>query len=287
VGEERALARASYTLDWALVGSGRSDEAEHSARALAIYRKLREPEYESIVLNNLGMFAYFDGLWDDAVRLYRRAGEASTRAGRVGDAAYTDCNIGEIRSDKGRYDEAAQYLERARRLWAATGDGQSVAYTNLLLGRLALRRGQLDDARPLLEGARDELRRFRLDGYASFATVLVAEAEAYAGDPERALELLGEDSGGTSSQASVHRIRAVALARLDRTDAALDELEASVRAARDARDDHDLAATIDVLDQLGVAELPLLRERDEVLARLQIRRLPTPVLRHRPVVVAV
>ena len=281
VGEEHALARASYTLDWALMGSGRRDEAVHSARALAIYRTLAEPEYESIVLNNLGMFAYFDGLWEDAVRLYQQAGEASMRAGRAGDVAYTDCNIGEIRSDQGLYEEAAGCLERARRLWTATGDAQSVAYANLLLGRLALRRGDHQGARLLLEGARDELHRFRLDGYAAFACDLIAEAEAFAGDPARALELIGD--GTASSEAGVRRIRAVALARLDRYGAALDELEASLSAARAAGSDHDLAATIDVLDLLGAADISLRRERDQVLASLRIRRLPTPALGRRAV----
>ena len=70
VGEQQALARACYTLDWALVGLGRPDEAMHSARALEIYTALGDPEHESVVLNNLGMFAYYDGLWEDAVALY-------------------------------------------------------------------------------------------------------------------------------------------------------------------------------------------------------------------------
>ena len=106
VGEEQALARACYTLDWALVGLGRGQEAIHSARALDIYRRLGDPEHESVVLNNLGMFAYYDGLWEDAVALYERAGEAARRAGRPADVAFTDCNIGEIRSDQGAYAEA-------------------------------------------------------------------------------------------------------------------------------------------------------------------------------------
>ena len=33
-----------------------------------------------MVLNNLGMFAYFDGRWEDAVALYRRS--SGERPGR-------------------------------------------------------------------------------------------------------------------------------------------------------------------------------------------------------------
>ena len=91
VGERRALARACYGLDWALRESGRPEEAEHSLRALEIYEELGDPEHESTVLNNLGMFAYFDGHWEDAVRLYSRSRESSERAGTPANVARTDC----------------------------------------------------------------------------------------------------------------------------------------------------------------------------------------------------
>ena len=65
------------------------------------------------MLNNLGGFAYWDGRWDEAVELYRRAGECAERAGRPADAAFTDCNVGEILSDQGHLDEAEAHL-RAR-----------------------------------------------------------------------------------------------------------------------------------------------------------------------------
>jgi tetratricopeptide (TPR) repeat protein len=95
VGELRALAHASYSLDWALVESGRRREATHSWRALHIYEQLGDPEHESIVLSNLGMFAYFDGGWDEAVMMYRRSRESGERAGTPAEVANTDCNIGE------------------------------------------------------------------------------------------------------------------------------------------------------------------------------------------------
>ena len=82
VGELRALAHACYILDWALVESGRSDEATNSWRALEIYRQLEDPEHEHIVLNNLGGLAYWDGRWAEAVDLYQQASEAGGRAGR-------------------------------------------------------------------------------------------------------------------------------------------------------------------------------------------------------------
>ncbi len=76
-GELRALAHACYGLDWALWSSD-VRKATYSARALEIYEQLGDPEREAAVLNNMGMFAYYDGRWDDAVALYREAGRAAS-----------------------------------------------------------------------------------------------------------------------------------------------------------------------------------------------------------------
>jgi tetratricopeptide (TPR) repeat protein len=282
VGEEQALARACYTLDWALVGLGRPEEAVHSARALDIYKALGDPEHESVVLNNLGMFAYYDGLWEDAVALYRRAGEASDRAGRPGDVAFTDCNIGEIRSDQGAYDEAEEHLERARRIWSATGDRPSVAYASLLLARVHARRGHYEAAIPTMREAMEDLRRYRLPAYATFAETLIAETEAFIGDPEAALALVSERLSETPASApTLGRIRGVALARMGRLHAACEQLQAALSAARLQSADYDAAVAIDALEALGQADVRLLAEREEILQRLRVTRLPKPALRVR------
>ena len=52
----------------------------------------------------------------------------------------------------------------------------------------------------------------------------------------------------------------------------------SLATAREARADYEVAATIDVLDSLGVARDDMLRDRDEIVERLKIERLPVPVL---------
>jgi class 3 adenylate cyclase/tetratricopeptide (TPR) repeat protein len=279
VGELEALARACYTLDWALVELGRPDEATYSWRALEIYERLGDPEHESTVLNNLGMFAYFQGRWDEAVDLYRKAGACSERAGKPGDVAYTDCNIGEILSDQGHLDEAVVYLERARRTWTATGDPQSVAFVNVLLGRLALRRGGYQEALPLLEGATAALRRFRVDAYADFAQALITEAEAFAGDPSHALASARQGMQSADRYLPLlQRLCGIALARLGSPVEAELELRSALAAARDRAAEYDIAATVDALDALGRAPAGLVRERDEILGRLKVQQLPTPSL---------
>ena len=85
------------------------------------------------MLNNLGMFAYFDGRWDDAVDALSPRGNAAQRAGTPADVAFTDGNVGEILSDQGHLDDAEEHLQRARRVWSATGERHAVAFVDVLL----------------------------------------------------------------------------------------------------------------------------------------------------------
>jgi class 3 adenylate cyclase/tetratricopeptide (TPR) repeat protein len=279
VEELSALAHACYVLDWVVVESGRPDEAVYSPRALEIYERLGDPAHEAITLNNLGMFAYWEGRWDDAIDLYRRAGACGERAGRPADAAFTDCNVGEILSDQGHLDEAEAHLRQARRVWSGTGEQQAVAFVDVLLARLAVRRGQSREGAAMLEAAEAELRRLGIDAYAEFAHTLIAEAEAFGGDPFRALEMASQAlQANDRERPLLTRMGGIALARLGQTSAALRELRHSLETARARSGEYDIASTIDVMDALGGADPDLLRERDEILARLQIERLPTPVL---------
>ena len=147
-GEDAALAQACHILDWALFDSGRAAEATHSARALEIYERLGDLDRQAAVLNNLGGFAYHEGRWDEAVELYRRAAEASARAGDVANAAFGDCNVGEVLADQGHLAQAEQRLRRALRVWRGSSYDWGAAFATGLLGRTADPRG------PLRRGAR-------------------------------------------------------------------------------------------------------------------------------------
>jgi tetratricopeptide (TPR) repeat protein len=273
VGELSALAHACYVLDWALVESGRATEATNSWRALEIYEQLGDLAHQYSVFNNLGMFAYWEGRWDDAIELYRRAGACGERAGRPTDGAFRDCNIGEILSDQGHLDDAQEYLQQARRVWRSTGE-QGAVFVDVLLGRLAVRRGNYTEGVSILEAAEAELRRLGIDAYAEFAHVLIAEA-----DPFRALEMARQAlKANDRERPLLTRVGGIALARLGQRAAAVRELNHSLQTARDRQADYDIAAIIDVMDAVDGAVPDLLRERDEILARLKIQRLPTPAL---------
>ena len=161
VGELRALAHACYILDWALVESGRSDEATNSWRALEIYRQLEDPEHEHIVLNNLGGLAYWDGRWAEAVDLYQQAGEASERAGMAGLVAFVDNNIGEILSTKVTWTKPSHTCCAHGASASATRDRQN--WRSLTCCWAGSRCAAVATATglPMLEAAVDELRRMR------------------------------------------------------------------------------------------------------------------------------
>jgi class 3 adenylate cyclase/tetratricopeptide (TPR) repeat protein len=282
IGERRAFAFACYVLDWVLVESGRAADAVFSASALEIYRRLGDREHESTVLNNLGMFAHLDGRWEEAVALYREAAQCSEQAGRPGDAAYTDCNVGEILSDQGRYAPARRHLTHARRVWSATADRHGIAVADALLGRLALRDGRAEEALSTLEHAVEEMRALGMNEI-RFAEAFLAEAHAIAGDARRALALAEAGLPDAARHTSLLlRVAGIADARLGRPAAARSALNASLVEARSQRADYEIAATIDVMDQLGAASAELRDERDAILRHLDIVALvpvagPAPV----------
>ena len=277
IGELRAEARACYTLDWALVELGRAAEAVYSQRALEIYRELGDLEEESAVLNNLGMFAYYRGDWDDAVDLYRRQAECSVRSGNPANVAYTDCNVGEILSDQGHFEDARDHLERVRRVWSSTGDDQGVVFVAVLLGRLAVRTGRYTEGLTILEEAETRLRDFQLDGLAEFAAAVLVEAEALGGDPTRALTTATRRLESDERYVPMlRRAQGLAYLRLGLVHEARRELEASVDAARDRASDYDVAAGLDGLELVCGHDPARTRELDEIRRRLDIVAMPRP-----------
>ncbi|MDQ6804906.1 MAG: tetratricopeptide repeat protein, partial [Actinomycetota bacterium] len=287
-GELRALAHACYVLDHSLVQSGRPEEAIYSPRALEIYRRLGDPEQESRVLNNLGVFAHFEGHWDEAIDLYRQAAACSVRAGNAADAAYTDCNIGEILSDQGHLVEAAEHLRRAIRIWRSTGDEQGVAWVKLLLGRLEVRAARHADGVALLEQAWSELARMRLDADANLAQGLRAEAEVFGGETARALEITdGLLASPYRTTPLVRRVRGFAYQRLGRAGPAELEFTASLAAARELRSGYDIAAALDALEALGPSDPARALELAAMLERARIVNVPSPPAVSQPLLSAV
>jgi tetratricopeptide (TPR) repeat protein len=270
-GDDLVLARAASILDWALVEQGRGAEAVHSELALEVYVREGDPEREAMVLNNLGMFRYWEGRWAEAVELYERAAEASERAGDAWSAAYGDCNVGEVLSDQGRLEEAEERLRRARRVWSGTEDDQGVAFTSLLLGRLAARAGREEDARELLEGVAETFRRLGIPGDAALADAYLAEARLLAGAGAEALALADralEDPA--APRATLLRVRGAALALLGREGEARAALDDALEEARAGEEAFETALVLDAMLAAGCAPADAAGERDALFDGLGV-----------------
>jgi class 3 adenylate cyclase/tetratricopeptide (TPR) repeat protein len=280
-GELRALARCYYVLDWSLLELGRLREPANSLRALEIYRELGDLNQEAMVLNNLGTFAYFRGEWDEAVRLYQDSGASSQKAGNATDPGIVDMNVGEILSDQGRLEEAAPLLTRALRILMATGDFHSAAFVDVLLGRLSMREGRHGEGLDLIHRGVDGLARLGVESYTGWSMLILAEAQLFSGDLAGADEvLLISDRLGDPYVPLLHRLRGVLRAGLGDHAGALEELHASLAAARARDAQYEIASTLAALRSVGVQVPGGEEECRAIEARLGIERLivPAPVL---------
>ena len=284
-GEREALAHASYILDWALVLEGRAAGYENSDKALAIYRDLRDPAGQAVVLNNLGAFKYFDGDWDEAVVLYREGRDARERTGDPVNAAYGTCNIGEILADQGRLEEAEPMFQDARRVWRAAGDSAGVAFAESLLGRLASRAGRADLAMELFDRARATFVKVGSQTDTIEIDARVAECLVFQGRAEEALERVSaalidaEALEGVSVQTPLlQRIRGYALMQMERREEAAEAFEASLAVAKAREAPYDVALTLRAMAQLARAQgtdaSTTERRSDELLVELGVVAVP-------------
>ena len=146
-------------------------------------------------------------------------------------------------------------------------------------GYVTVRRGRYRDGLAMLEEAMSDLRGVGMDAYAELAQSWIAEAEAFGGDPFRALDVASQELSANDRQRPLlTRMGAIALARLGQKEAAMRELRHSLETARARSSEYDIAATIDVMAAVAPPDADLVRERDEILERLKIKQLPLPAL---------
>lgn len=285
--EPSALAAACSVLDWALQESGRIAEATHSQRALRIRRRLGDVAGEAVVLNNLGVSAYFQGRWSEAVDLYTAAADASRRAGDELNVELGNLNIAELRSDQGRPGEAETILRSALPVWRAGGCELFLALAFRQLGRAAARDGRDEEAMRLLGDALAQIRDLHLEPEEVLTEALIAEGHATAGRASEALtvteRLLGRGEAAARSVPILERVRGYALAQLGQVSAATAALETCAREARSRTEHFELVLALDALDALAACsgepvDQPRRRERDLLAARMDIVRLPEPAV---------
>lgn len=237
--DEATAAHARYLLSLNQTHLGNPGRVENAHRALEIYENLGNWVGAGKVLNNLGIDAYYDGRWSEAIDLYSRSHQASERAGDLLMQGTQDNNLAEIYSDQGLVDHAEELFRRAESIWRPVHFEAGVALVLSNLGRLEVRRGRLGDGIPLLEQALSRFSEMGADAYVAETRMRLVEAELQR-DPQRALDMLdsliddlGEEGTGRTLRAGLLRLRGHALALLENMDQARFAFEQALETATD------------------------------------------------------
>ena len=231
------LAHAYASLDEGYRNLGRPEMAVNEQRALEILRKLGDTRSAGISELNLGVQAYADGRWSDAVARYERAQRDSAAAGDRQTVAFAGANLGEVLVSLERFDEAEAVLTDARRVLRASGEVPFALFTETQLARALLGRGRSQEAFEALGEILAEAEGLEHAGIALEIAVYYASAATAAGKPEVALAQLDRAAAGAGGEvalfaAPVNRARAEALAALGRLDEAEACLELALTEAR-------------------------------------------------------
>jgi tetratricopeptide (TPR) repeat protein len=290
VGEREALAHAYFVLDWALFELGRGDEAVYSEKALVLYEELGMIGPRATIYNNLGSFAYWEGRWDDSIRLLTKGRELRLQIGDTVDAALGTSNIAEVRSDQGRLEEARAMLEDALRVWRAADYGMGVAHASSHLGRVAARSGDFETAAELYEVAREHF--IHGSGEADLLDIdaRIAEALLFQSRSTEVIETTTamleriESKGGAIQHPWLYRMRGCAHAQLGKWDDARADLDRSLAIARERHARYELALTLDAIARAtelcdGHIDQSARSEADDLLRSLDVIHVPPVPLR--------
>jgi class 3 adenylate cyclase/tetratricopeptide (TPR) repeat protein len=278
IGELRVMALAYALIDEALLFLGRMSEAKHFALALEIAEGLGDRPLIGVALRNLGVVAYFEGRWDDAVSLWRRGAEVALGSGDTAGAATSEINIGEVYANQGRLEEAYDVLRRATRTFQGLGYATLELVCVTQLGRVAAGLGSDDEAVGLLQRAIDtgDSGGSPLEGME--ARGFLAEAHVLAGRPSEALVVVasararaGSALEGTPAGALLDRVEVSALAAMGKRDGLIERIDRALPAARAAGTYFDLVVLLVLRSSLNEGVRPeLIEERDKLLDQLGI-----------------
>jgi class 3 adenylate cyclase/tetratricopeptide (TPR) repeat protein len=285
VSDLPALAHAYYLIHYAYISNRSPERAAFRGIALPIYEELDDLLGQANALNNLGVDAYYEGRWREALDCYERSKALRERIGDVVGAATITSNIGEIKSDQGYLTTAGEAFEEAREVFETSGHRLLATAALSNLGRTAAREGRLGDALDLLGQALSSADEIRAASLLLEVKTRLTETALFAGDSEGALRRadetlaeIEETGSGYLQHALVLRLRGYALLQRGELEAAEEALRRSLEVARAADETYELALTLDALARLaerraedGSAEA---KEAKALLARLGVVSTP-------------
>lgn len=280
-----AIAHAYYLQHLAFTSIGSREKEAFRGLALPIYEEVGDLLGQANVLNNLGIDAYYDGRWDEALDLYRRSQELRVRIGDVVGAATITNNIGEVKSDQGHLDAAEELFHESLEVFERSGYRYMLNLATSNLGRAAARAGRCDDGRSLLLTALTGFHEIKAASFVLETKARLAECAALAGDSSAALEqaeetlrAVLEEGAGPGLRALIHRVRGYAFGQRGDLEAAEEAVDESVRIARDGNAIYELAQSLDARSRLragrGTDGTGDEREASELLGRLGVVSQP-------------
>ena len=251
------MARAYTVLDLSYRWSGQPDKAVYAPKALAIYEELGDLNGQGVVHGNMGVEAYFDGRWNDAIDHYRASRDAFRRTGNEIQAVTAESAMGEVMVNQGRIEEAKPLLDNARRVSLASDWLDGASFVEMQLARILAAEGHDQEALELYEKAQRQFMELGETTSIAELVVYLATCHLEAGRAEQAIAALEEAESVVGKDSAVHsagilRVRGLALAEMG-------DLEQGMRA---------LDQGIEVAEQQGIRyELGLLFMAKSRLAR--------------------
>jgi class 3 adenylate cyclase len=287
-GEMEALAEAYTKIDEAYQILGQRDSAVHEEMALEIFEDLGDLSGILLLAINLGVQAYADGRWDDAVAMYAKAQDVARRSGNLSGEGAAAANLGEVLISRGKLEDAEVLLQEARRVLRGQNVPGFALFAETQLGRLMMERGDLEGAVVGLSGVIQEANQIGQDFFAVDASVHLADALTRVGEPaealqviEQAAELAGEDAA--LYDVPLRRLRAGALVVLGHRDEAFGQLEPALAGARQQRLAYEEALLLLLMEQMGAPGKASSPEASRILKGLETsshldHRLPSAML---------
>ena len=216
---------------------GEPEKAVFWPRALEIYKDLGMVRQAAVMEMNLGVKAYADGRWDDAVAHYRRARAELVRVGDAGNSALASANLGEVLVSRAALRDAEEVLGDARETLRALHFLGPALWAEMQIGRLLLARGESRVALEEFIRICAEAQDIHETALVVEASILQAEAEVRLGEPSTALELLASADRARANEIeslapALRRVRAIALLELEQAQEATAELLTALEEAR-------------------------------------------------------
>ncbi len=241
------------------------------------------------LLDQLGMDAYREGRWDDAVALYERSRLSRTGEGKITQAALLADWAAAIQADQGHLAEAEALLREALAQLDGADYELGIAMATSNLGRVVARQGRFAEGMVALRDAEERLTRLGAVDRLDDTHARMAECLLIAGFPREAEDRARDALSRVRRRSDRQPLRA----ELERTlgwcallagdlATARARFDTSLRTSRACRADYETARTLRATLALPAAyagdRLAVGAEADAILARLGVVSVDEPTV---------